>query len=78
MGEDGDLGFQDGGRASSFSFLLAFGVTAHDGNLDDEAFLDQDGELAMGKRELARHGGRHKLGQAVEVACLDGGGHCSA
>ena len=52
---------------------LASGVAADDGDLDDEAFLEEDGELAMRERELAGHGRSSELGQAVEVAGLEGG-----
>ena len=51
---------------------LAFGVAADDGDLDDEAFLHEDRELAVGEGELAGHRCRRELGQAVEVAGLDG------
>src|SRR5215207_1383880 len=54
-------------------FEIALGVAADDGHLSDKAFLHQDAELAMGEGELAGHGGGGELGEAGEVAALDGG-----
>jgi hypothetical protein len=54
-------------------FEVAVSVAADDGNLNDEAFVHQDGELAVGEGELAGHGGGGELGEAGEVAALDGG-----
>ena len=52
---------------------LAVGVAADDRNLDDEAFLHQDAELAVGEGELAGHGSGGELSDAAQVAALDGG-----
>ncbi len=60
-------------RSLGDDFQLAIGVATHDGDLDDETFLHQEGKLAVSKRELASHRGGGELGQAGEVAALDGG-----
>ena len=55
-------------RALGDDFEVAVGVAADDGDLDDEAFVHEDGELAVGEGELAGHGGGGELGEAGEVA----------
>ena len=54
-------------------FEVSFGVAAEDGDLDDEAFLEEDGELALGEGELAGEGGGGELFEAGEVSGLEGG-----
>src|SRR4028119_1560070 len=60
-------------RTLGDDFEVTFGIAADDGDLDDKAFVHQGGELAVGKGELAGHGGGGELGDAGEVAALDGG-----
>lgn len=59
-------------RALGHDFEVAVRVAAYDGDLDDEAFVHERGQLAVRERELAGHGAGGELSKAGEVSSLDG------